>query len=522
MTRSMWSNSGFIFFAALATVTVSVTGATTNSPNLEMLSRVGGESNWVTRDGNSVAFGSEFTWQLSRSGTSIEKNGSSALRIVDAVLVRGVLYLNHGDSISYLDIASGESAALTFESKSNEPSLRVTRFNDHLLVFEQGVGMHVVTVFPPRAHRHHTYGFPHSPTVIGYLEFPAEVTALASSSRAAFLTTDAGELVSVTLVNPSLPIVTQRRPIPGSIDALAANGPQLLALGDDKLTIFDVRDSDLLHATVHDGVDGAALAISGRAVHVAGESGLTTFQRNGFQAETFFVTLTNFQFDPSALPIAVGDTVQWDNLLGLHDTDSCDIGEVACPVASTEVFDSGAPSSTNWTFSHTFILEGPNPYTCTVHAGVGMTATVSVTAASAPPPGVPDGDQTSSPLSISKLDGAGTNLQFEFDDATCTDAADTFIIGGLSAELPSAIGGDFSPSASRCGCGTTSPCTWNASPTPTAGDMYWFLMLASDGASSEGTWGTGSSGGERNGAGVGGASDQCGQTAKDLSNACGS
>ena len=50
--------------------------------------------------------------------------------------------------------------------------------------------------------------------------------------------------------------------------------------------------------------------------------------------------------------------------------------------------------------------------------------------------------------------------------------------------------------------------------------LIWFLMLANDGASTEGPWGADGAGQARSGPGQGGVSGECGMTDRDTSTDC--
>ena len=133
----------------------------------------------------------------------------------------------------------------------------------------------------------------------------------------------------------------------------------------------------------------------------------------------------------------------------------------------------------------------------------------------APPPGVID-------LTVGKLDPEGPALALSWDTATCDDDAGHQIVFGGGAQLPVSPGGGFAIGGSRCGVGTNQPFGWlNAPDAIDSSDLIWFLVLATDGASTEGSWGKDAAGAERVGPGAGGASEACGVTLKDLSNACG-
>ena len=51
--------------------------------------------------------------------------------------------------------------------------------------------------------------------------------------------------------------------------------------------------------------------------------------------------------------------------------------------------------------------------------------------------------------------------------------------------------------------------------------LLWFLMLATDGSDTEGSWGKDGRGVERVGPGAGGSSANCGMIDKALENSCG-
>lgn len=347
------------------------------------------------------------------------------------------------------------------------------------------------------------------------------VAAIAADGRTAYLALERGGIAVLAADDPLAPRIEKVLPILGPFAALAANGHRLFVLGGGKLSTYDLSAEPPRLVRRLDGVVGTSMELSGRSIHVANGQGITTLRDESIAAVTHFVTLTNFEFVPQNITVEVGDTVQWQNTEGTHDTDSCNAGQTGCTAASTEAFDSGAPAGAPWTFSHTFTKVGPNPYTCTLHAGLGMVGSVRVDAAAAPPPAVPDGEGPSNPLQVAKLVSTGSSLEIAFDSTTCTGAGDTQIVGGIRSDLPSSPGGSYGIRFSRCDCGTTSPCTWSASPQPTPGQLIWFVMTATDGSTSEGSWGRDSTGNERSGPGTGGSSGQCGVTGRDLTNACG-
>jgi hypothetical protein len=148
-----------------------------------------------------------------------------------------------------------------------------------------------------------------------------------------------------------------------------------------------------------------------------------------------------------------------------------------------------------------------------------MLGTVTVQAAAAPP-GVPDGSP-GTPLRVNKLQPDGSQLQLTFDVTTCTGNTGHQVVYGFGAQLPASLGGTYGLSGSQCG--GTSPLTWTGVPDPAADPdrLLWFVVLATNGSATEGSWGKNSAAGERTGPGAGGASGQCGITTKSLTNLCG-
>jgi hypothetical protein len=134
------------------------------------------------------------------------------------------------------------------------------------------------------------------------------------------------------------------------------------------------------------------------------------------------------------------------------------------------------------------------------------------------PPGV-------SGLVVDKLDGfpGGELLSVDFDGDACLGAAEFDIVYGFGTSLtdedPVYAVGPASPDQ----CGFTLPKTWSGVPDPSsdASGFLWFVVVATDGVQTEGSWGGDSEGAERLGPAAGGASGQCGRTGKSLGNTCG-
>lgn len=92
------------------------------------------------------------------------------------------------------------------------------------------------------------------------------------------------------------------------------------------------------------------------------------------------VDVLALQFDPKNLTINLNETVQWINSLGgNHNVD----GSQDTYPDNPEGFYSGAPSTDNWVFSHTFKTAGFYRYKCDLHGAFGMTGTIEVLAAEA-------------------------------------------------------------------------------------------------------------------------------------------
>lgn len=139
-----------------------------------------------------------------------------------------------------------------------------------------------------------------------------------------------------------------------------------------------------------------------------------------------------------------------------------------------------------------------------------------------PPPGVPDGTAGSVPMTVTKGDAAGTTLSILWDTATCSGATNHQIVYGSRSQLPAAPGGAFAVDGGACTLGNASPLAWSSVPGASDGSgLLWWVVVATNGTSTEGAWGDDRSGAERVGPGSGGVSGVCGMTAKNVTNACG-
>lgn len=122
------------------------------------------------------------------------------------------------------------------------------------------------------------------------------------------------------------------------------------------------------------------------------------------QATTFTVTANaNLTFTPSTLTINAGDTVTFVNSGGgFHNV-----------VANDNSYGNGAPSSSNWTYSHTFGSAGAFGYYCSVHGGPGTGMHGSITVNSvAPPPSIKLGGYLSGNWYDASQSGHGFELEF--------------------------------------------------------------------------------------------------------------
>jgi hypothetical protein len=125
-------------------------------------------------------------------------------------------------------------------------------------------------------------------------------------------------------------------------------------------------------------------------------------------------------------------------------------------------------------------------------------------------------------MRVTKLAQDGSTLSLAWDTATCAGAHDHEILYGYGFGLPGSTGGGYELSGSRCSIGATSPFTWTGVPqafTGSTGFLFW-LVVATDGAVTEGSWGRDSAGVERQGPANGGASGECGVVGKSLANSC--
>lgn len=101
----------------------------------------------------------------------------------------------------------------------------------------------------------------------------------------------------------------------------------------------------------------------------------------------------------------------------------------------------------------------------------------------------------------------GTGIDVTWDATTCTAVNYNLLYGNLASVSTYALQG------SVCGLGSSGGFSWNS---PAAGNIY-FLVVPTDGAGTEGSWGLTNTFAERNGLG---ASNECGVLVKNPTNIC--
>jgi subtilisin-like proprotein convertase family protein len=110
-------------------------------------------------------------------------------------------------------------------------------------------------------------------------------------------------------------------------------------------------------------------------------------------------------------------------------------------------------------------------------------------------------------MTCSRVDAAGTTMSVKWDVTTCSSTDHHIVYGDLATIASYSVGGG------ACGLGTSGSYTWSSVP----GRNIWFVVVGNTGAGTEGSWGTVSGGGQRNGST---ASGQCGNTLRDNSGTC--
>jgi len=93
-------------------------------------------------------------------------------------------------------------------------------------------------------------------------------------------------------------------------------------------------------------------------------------------AQDHTITVQSNFFSPDDLTIQVGETVQWENIGGVHNVN----GTQATYPDNPESFGNGSAASAPWTYEFTFNTPGVYEYQCDPHVGLGMVGRITVTA----------------------------------------------------------------------------------------------------------------------------------------------
>jgi plastocyanin len=357
----------------------------------------------------------------------------------------------------------------------------------------------------------------------GLVPLADPVDALASWSRRVFAAVRGQGIVEIDGSNPSSPRIVRWLPAPasiGTIEALACSGRELYALSETGLAILDLR-SVAAAWEVDPSIRGSELAVAGRLLTVISDSGVERYLDTTGTARLHEVAVNSNFFTPEELTVAIGDTVRWTNDSGdFHNVFSCTEDQLGCDRgASTETFSSGAATGF-FVHDHAFTRPGPNPYVCQPHATF-MAGSVTVVGTVGQPPVVPDGT-VGAPMVVTKLSPDAGVLSIAWDTTSCPGAVDHEMLYGYAFGLPPATGGAYEPAGAECTIGPSSPFVWTSVPPafPGATGWLWWLVVATDGAATEGSWGTGEAGAERDGPAANGSSGLCGIGTKSLADTC--
>ncbi len=145
---------------------------------------------------------------------------------------------------------------------------------------------------------------------------------------------------------------------------------------------------------------------------------------------------------------------------------------------------------------------------CLAQGGVAMGGGTSCACnPCAGPPPAPDGRYGTAPVRVGSVSAAGSSMEVSWDANSCTATNYNLIYGNLSNV------GSYALSGAVCSIGTGGSHVWTGVPD----GKIWFLVVGTDGAATESSWGVDGASGERNGAVPSGA---CGVTIKDVSGTC--
>ena len=498
-------------------------------------SSAAGRARWVGVDGDLVALGSGNLALLVR-GEGADSAVVSRLELdreVEQAVLAGDRLWVAGPETGLWVVALGRAEARSAPVPLEPPvqgALHLARSDDHLFVAEDGLGLRIVRLPGHRAVPGHE-GHHDSVGIVedGLLEIDASFTSVAASGPRAWLALPGGSVLVVDVADRTSPRIERTLELGFEIADLAANGDTLDALGTDGALRVLRPDAGGSYEVVDrlDVAGASELDLAGRTIRFAGGvDGLITAHDTSSTAANVTVSVGDTFFSPSSVTINVGDTVTWSKpVTGLsHNVESCDgasdpsfcLGEVA----ADGLFRSGNVTTAAFNFSHVFNNAGGNPYFCALHGFSGMTGRVNVNGVTAPPPPpVPDGKAVlGTEMKANRLDQAGSSISVAWDATTCTGAVNYHIVYG--SQFPAAPGGTYQPAGGSCAIGTVSPVTWTNVPALAPNQLLWWVVVADDGAGTEGSWGAGTAG-ERAGPGAGGSSGQCAITAKDLTDTCG-
>jgi hypothetical protein len=151
----------------------------------------------------------------------------------------------------------------------------------------------------------------------------------------------------------------------------------------------------------------------------------------------------------------------------------------------------------------------------------GVTGCVDPTGTAVSLPGVPE-RAPGTPVRADRLVPNGSSLSVTWDGTTCSDTFDHNIVYGQRSGFPAKPGGLYTTLGGVCSVGSTGAFTWNSVPAAADGSgLLWFLVVSTDGAGSEGPWGSYNGINDRNGTGSRCSSGLCGATVKSLAATCG-
>ncbi|MCP3978233.1 MAG: hypothetical protein GY716_02720 [bacterium] len=489
--------------------------------------RTGGTArpvDWLSISGNRVIAGSnDGLREGDVSSPALEGLGAVGETWNDGLLHGTRLFVSdtEGD-LHWIDLAADGARTRPLAAEMNAAaSVRFAAAGDRLVVTRSGAGLELLDI-PARHQGHH--GHPSEPRFesLGALTLRREMLGVAANPTTAFVGVADRRVVEIDLSAADAPRLGREVRIDVEPRALAASGTTLYVLGDSGLQLVRFPPSGPAEVSeVFEEIRGTDLALRGRVLHVVELDGTPALYRDTTSAGMGFpVAVNNNFFEPGSMVVQVGDTVDWTNNSGFHNVFSCTTTQLGCAGdAANELFVSGSPAPPFWEYGHTFLLPGENPYVCQAHVP-GMVATVSVEGVPIATPPVPDGT-FGSPMTVEKLATDGSALRIDWDATTCTGNVDYSVVVGGRVQLPTAPGGSYGVFDAECNLGPP-PYTWTGVPPASfdPGGVIWWLVLTTDGQTTEGSWGTDSLGNERDGPGAGGSSSECLANDKDLSDAC--